>query len=42
MGGGGGGGGKIGGKVVGSKGRSALGMCTSVGGFLNEIACEVQ
>ena len=35
-------GGKIEGKVVGSKGWSALRMCTSVGGFLDEIACEVQ
>ena len=33
---------KIGEKVVGLEGRSALGMCVSVGGFLDEIACEVQ
>ena len=33
---------KMGGKVVGLEGRSALGMCVSVGGFLDEIACEVQ
>jgi len=30
---------KMGGKVGGSEGRSALGMCVSVGAFLIKIAC---
>ena len=30
---------EMGGKKGGSEGRSALGMCISVGAFLTEIAC---
>ena len=30
---------KMGGKVVGLEGRSALGVCVSVEAFLDEIAC---